>query len=111
MRPSTLGIPEKRRTSNAIIYQSHFLRLALVGNAHRFCTRHPRGVVFGQNGGAGTASDLAQSGVGTDFMGSPPLDEYLLDAREYQLRYRFRAIDLSAEDPGSIVRYRLPDMD
>ncbi|UCF36104.1 MAG: hypothetical protein JSU96_14955, partial [Acidobacteriota bacterium] len=52
--------------------------------------------------------DLAQSGVGTDFMGSPPLDEFLLDAREYRLRYRFRAIDLSSDDLRPILRTRLP---
>jgi beta-galactosidase/beta-glucuronidase len=55
--------------------------------------------------------DFAQSGVGTDFMGSAPLDEFLLDAREYKLFYRFRAIDLSAEDANSILRYRLPGIE
>jgi hypothetical protein len=52
--------------------------------------------------------DFAQSGVGTDFMGTPPLDEYLLDDRDYRLRYRFRAIELSVDDPGTISRNQLP---
>jgi len=53
--------------------------------------------------------DFAQSGVGTDFMGTPPLEEYLLDDRSYRLRYRFRTFDLSMDDPGTISRNQLPN--
>ncbi|UCF38125.1 MAG: DUF4981 domain-containing protein [Acidobacteriota bacterium] len=52
--------------------------------------------------------DLAQSGVGTDFMGTPPLPEFLLDKREYRLRYRFKAVDLNTESLDSLMEYQLP---